>query len=202
MLPNTKRNLTGLGIWFLLLCMALTVVALPGCSGSHTDKPAVAVSGVKKVTPKVAVGQDGMTAEQRNVLERLKRDNTPGAIKHLYVFSAFSGQCVLYSTVREKVTSSGKRLSPTSVVAAYVGRDAGIWPHGLAVNINGETHRTSEVLQDDGTYGNSIEYLYWVDQRGVYHQHYVQGGSIVHISDEPMPVKNIIVNVEAVAAPK
>ena len=81
-------------------------------------------------------------------------------------------------------------------MASYVGRDTSIWPYGLAVNINGETHRTSEVLQDDGTYGYSMDYLYWWDAKGVYHQHYVSGGQIVHVASQPIAVKSIIINLE------
>jgi hypothetical protein len=50
------------------------------------------------------------------------------------------------------------------------------------------------VLLDDGTYVSSVEYLYWFDAKGVYHQHYVTGGQIVHVSDQPLAVKSIVLN--------
>ena len=40
--------------------------------------------------------------------------------------------------------------------------------------------------------------LYWWDTRDVYHQHYVTGGQIVHISDQPIVVPKIILNLESV----
>jgi len=52
------------------------------------------------------------------------------------------------------------------------------------------------VLQDDGTYGSSIEYLFWWDVQGRYHQQFVTGGEIIHISDQPIPVKSITINME------
>jgi hypothetical protein len=55
------------------------------------------------------------------------------------------------------------------------------------------------VLQDDGTYGTSVDYLYWFDARGAYHQHYVTGGTIVHVSDQPLNVKSVIINIEQTA---
>ena len=53
---------------------------------------------------------------------------------------------------------------------------------------------TDEVVQDDGTYGSSIPYLYWWDTKGVYHQHYVSGGQIIHVSNEPVSVKGVVIN--------
>ncbi len=170
----------------IILCAYVGVSAglLAGCD----SKSPVSASGIKKAEVVVPTGSDGLSIEQRNVRDRLLADNQPGSIKHLYVVSAYSGQTILYSTVRGKVTSSGKRLSPTSVVEDQ--RHS-----GFDVEING-THRTEEVLQDDGTYGSSVEYLFWWDQRGAYHQHYVTGGQIVHISDQPVAVKSVIINME------
>ncbi len=148
-------------------------------------------SGVTKATAAVQTGSDGLTTEQRNVRDRLVLDNKPGSIKHLYIISAYSGQVIMYSTVRGKVTSSGKRLSPTSVASS----DAQSFG-GIPVDIGGRTRYTGEVLQDDGTYGSSVEYLYWWDTAGRYHQHYVSGGQILHVSDQPIATKSIILNLE------
>ena len=102
---------------------------------------------------------------------------------------------IIYSTVKGKVTSSGKRLSPYSV-AAMEGEYVRSQHLGLAVDIGGQTKRTSEVLQDDGTYGSSSPYIYWWDSKGGYHQHYVTGGQIVHVSNTPMNVGKVIINIE------
>jgi len=185
---------------FRIACLVISfvamVIAVVGCSKSGPPS-IVAISGVKETVTEVTVGPDGLTSEQRNIVGRLKVDNKPGAVKHLYVFSAYSGQCILYSTVREKVTSSGKRLSPTSVATGNNTSGAVPGFQGVPFAHNGQTQYTGEMLQDDGTYGSSIEYLYWFDERGVYHSHYVSGGQIVHVSSEPMPVKNIIINIES-----
>lgn len=151
-------------------------------------------SGVRSATAEVQTGTDGLTIEQRNVRDRLKEDNKPGSIKHLYVISAYSGDVLIYSTVRGKVTSSGKRLSPTSVSAGYTSGGS-YW--GIPVMIAGQQQHTGEVLQDDGTYGGSVEYLFWFDAAGRYHQHYPSGGQIVHVSNEPLAVKKVILNLES-----
>lgn len=99
------------------------------------------------------------------------------------------------------MTSGGKRLTPTEV-AATDGQAVSSQLTGIPVEIGGHTYRTSEVLQDDGTYGHSAEYLYWWDTKSVFHQHYVSGGQIVHISSQPLAVKGIIINMEVTSKPE
>jgi len=169
------------------------VFALTACDQRVQSEPTSA-SGVTQASVKIKTQSNGLTVEQSNVKARLLLDNKIGSIKHLYIISAMSGDVILYSTVKGKVTSSGKRLHPTSVL---VSNDNGYASRrGMKVYINGEKHYTSEVLQDDGTYGSSIPYIYWFDVRGVYHQHYVGGGQIIHVSSEPIAVGKIIINLE------
>ena len=182
-----------------VLGLASAIVALVGCESGPTQLPQ-STSGVVKTQVKVDTGPDGLTTEQRNVGERLVDDNKPGAIKHLYVISAYSGQVIIYSTVRGKVTSSGKRLTPTTVAAYGTGNGGNI--DGIDVVIGNQVYETNEVLQDDGTYGHSMDYLFWRDTRSVYHQHYVTGGQILHISDQPLAVKGIIINMEISQKPQ
>jgi hypothetical protein len=169
--------------------LAFAVAQDPAC-----DAPsAQSASGVQKANVQLAVGPDGYTTEQRNVRNRLMEDNKPGAIKHLYVISPYSGQVILYSTVKGKVTSGGKRLTP-SMVTGYSAESS--YYGGFRINIAGQDSTTLEVLGDDGTYGNSGDYLYWWDVRGAYHQHYLTGGQIITISDQPLPVKSVTINIE------
>jgi|SRR3989344_3009556 len=161
---------------------------LAGC-----DREVQSVSGTKMTTVgNIKTGTDGLTIEQHNVTKRIDMDNQVGAIKHLYVISAYSGQVVIYSTIRGKVTSSGKRLTPDRVDG----------PNNFSFTIALSRFYTNQVLGEDGTYGSSIEYLYWWDAKGVYHQHYVTGGQILHISDQPLAVKGIIINMEITQKPE
>lgn len=182
-----------------ILAVLVSIVVLgviAGCNFPPAQQPTSA-SGVKKAEVQVQTNSDGLTTEQQNIRDRLLEDNKPGSVKHLYVISAYSGQVIIYSTVRGKVTSGGKRLTPTTVTGSgeYHGDH-------FSININGEGHRTAEVLQDDGTYGHSSEYLFWWDTKGVYHQHYVSGGQIVHVSNQPLVVKGIIINMEITQKPE
>jgi hypothetical protein len=180
----------------LAICAAAAFI-LSCADYSRERQEGTSDSGVTKA--EVVVETDpttGMTVEQENVGQRLTADNTIGSIKHLYVISAYSGQVILYSTVRGKVTSSSKRLTPTQVAAAdgqYVDQDL----RGMRVRIGDNWYRTPEVLQDDGTYGSSIPYLFWWDEQGRYHQHYVSGGQILHVSDQPIRVPEIRIHLSA-----
>jgi len=165
----------------LVLPFALFLMS-SGCN----DSDVVSDTGVKKAKADVKLGSDGLTVEQRNVKKRIEEDNKIGAIKHLYIVSAMSGQVVMYSTVDGKVTSGGKRLTPTKLDSDGIAT--------FKIDIGGRTYMTDEVLGDDGTYGSSMNYLYWWDMKGVYHQHYVEGGQIVHISSEAIPVTEISIN--------
>lgn len=176
--------------------ISILLASLLIACNDDADSPPASASGVTKATVGISVGSDGLTVEQRNVRDRLTMDNDPGSIKHLYIISAFSGDVLVYSTVRGKVTSSGKRLSPYSVIPQSTGPSLDY--KGMRVQIDGTDHWTGEILQDDGTYGSSIPYLFWWDQQDRYHQHYVSGGQIIHVSDKPLSTKKPIINMELI----
>lgn len=180
----------------VVAAIVASIIMITGCEPTSSAPP-VSDSGVAKARAEVATGSDGLTTEQRNIKRRVEEDNRPGSIKHLYIISAYSGQVIIYSTVKGKATSGGKRLTPKTVHAGVARTgDMSVRYSGFPVNIGGNTHMTGEVLQDDGTYGSSDSYLFWFDSRDVYHQHYISGGQIVHISSQPIKVKDVIINME------
>lgn len=178
-----KKHLT-----ITVSAFALVFLCAEGCEPS---KPQSA-SGVSQISVKVPVDSTGRTIEQNNIAARLLEDNKPGSIKHLYIISPYSGQVILYSTVKGKVTSGGKRLTPTSV--AVGSGSSGAWRGDGFDAVGGKV--TSEVLQDDGAYGGSTDYVFWWDVQGRYHQHFFTGGQIIHLSDQPLPVRSVIINLE------
>jgi hypothetical protein len=181
-------------LFYVLAFGSLFILMSNSECGTPSGGTPLSNSGVRKANVTIKTDGNGNTIEQKNIAERYKRDNDFGAIKHLYIISAYSGQVLLYSTVKGKVTSSGKRLTPISVVdngGEYIKAS-----YAFDVNIGGHPCRTTEVLQDDGTYGSSIDYLFWFDSKDVYHQQYITGGMILHISDQPLSVKSVVINVE------
>ena len=171
---------------YLNTLLILSIISLSSCDDNNKT---VSSSGATLQEVKITTDNDGWTIEQKNIARRLQIDNTPGSIKHLYIISPYSGQTILYSTVKGKVTSSGKRLKPTTVSDNNTRRLPGIY-------IDKHILKTNEVLQDDGSYGSSCEYIFWFDQKDSYHQHFFTGGQIIHVSDQPMPIKNITINLE------
>jgi hypothetical protein len=142
-------------------------------------------SGVEKASVKIKTDANGQTIEQKNIIERLQRDNDLGSLKNLYVISSFSGDVMEYSTVKGKVTSGGKRLSPKTVNGST---NVGIGNINYT-KINSETFSTDEVLDDGGSYGESMSYVYWFDAQDNYHQYFPSGGTYLHISDKPLRIK-------------
>lgn len=188
----------------LLAAAVLALLAAAGCDGKNrTSAPAVkSASGVQAIRVELKPDIDGFTAEQRNIRDRLLMDNHVGAIQHLYVISAESGQILYYSTVRGKVTSGGKRISPTGVVVKkgkYKDGDNIVDQpelRGVPINVGGRACRTGEVLQDDGTYGSSTPYVYWWDSKRNYHQHFFTDDQIVHVSSQYITVHQTTINLD------
>lgn len=171
-----------------ILLIAMLVVSCGEITNQKSD------SGVSKATIKVKTDMNGNTTEQRNIMERLKRDNEIGSIKYLYIISSYSGDVLQFSTVKGKVTSGGKRLSPKTVN----GSSAVINNNYNSVLINGQAYTTDEVLDDGGAYGESGNYLFWFDAQDNYHQYYPAGGTYLHIADKPMRIKKskIVIDIE------
>lgn len=152
-------------------------------------------SGVTKASVKIKTGIDGLTTEQRNITRKNERDNDAGSIKHAYIISAYTGDVLEYSTVEGKVTSSGKRLSPKTVQGDsynHAGNDYN-W-----VDIGAKTFTTDEVLDEQGSYGESSNYIYWFDTQGQFQQYFPSGGTYLRISERPLRIKKSTLTFEAI----
>lgn len=173
---------------------SLTMIALCSCfifaSCEHEQQKSD--SGITKATVKLTTGPDGLTVEQRNISERLKRDNEIGSVKHLYIVSAYTGDVLQYSTVKGKVTSGNKRLSPKTINGdGYNHSTNSNW-----VQLGSVNYTTDEVLDDGGTYGDSGNYLFWFDAQGNYQQYYPSGGTYLQISDRPLRMRKSSLSLE------
>jgi hypothetical protein len=181
------RNLKLVAITLLAIC------SLMSCS-DYPVQQAESDSGVTKASVKVKTDVNGHSVEQSNYIERVTRDNDLGSLKHLYVISSYSGDVMEYSTVKGKVTSGGKRLSPTSVNST-AGMNSS-FANTNSVTINGRDYYTDEVMDEYGMYGSSMPYVYWFDAQGNYHQYFPSGGTYLHISDRPLRVRKSNLSVE------
>lgn len=163
--------------------LTLGLVLMSGsCDDNRQQK---SDSGATKATTHVETDAEGHTVEQKNIIERLQRDNKVGEVKHLYVISSYTGDVLEYSTVRGKVTSGGKRLSPKTVNGNGLDSPG----NSNIVYIGGSKYTTDEVLDDGGAYGESGNYLFWFDAQDNYHQYYPSGGTYLHISERPLRIR-------------
>lgn len=97
-------------------------------------------------TPKIT-----RSLERENIRQRLLVSNDPLTLQWIYPMSA--GRVIGRFPVKGKVTSGSKRLTPTTI------QDTGSYDE------------TAELPDEAGTYGNSVDYIFWFDPSGNLHQH-------------------------------
>ncbi|CAN5270042.1 hypothetical protein BH11CYA1_BH11CYA1_33240 [soil metagenome] len=179
---------------------AVAAIGVAVLFGAAYAQAVESTSGVRpthvEVRPNPATGR---TFEQDNIAERYNRDNKPGSVKHFYVLSPKTGSVILYSTVQGKITSGGKRLTARSSIEKYsCGKDCTHY-EGMRILIGGEVQITTEMMQDDGTFGSSVPYFYWFDTNGNYHQHFFTEGQVIAILDQPLVGKRVVINADITA---
>ncbi len=127
----------------------------------------------------------GNTSEQQNIIDRLKVTTDPTKVLWIHLI-ALDGEIIQRMPVAHKVTSSGKRLEPISAASsAEYGYD-----YPLVRGGNGTTYETSELIQPDGTFGSSDNYIFWFDPQHRYHQWGTAGGLGYLLTDYPIDLTN------------
>lgn len=165
------------------LLILIPFLLLGACSDANDDVKSR--SGVGLADVSVTAGADGLTVEQRNIKKRVERDNKPGVMKYCYIQSGFSGEIIMFMTFDGKLSSSGKRLTPKTIVRRNAG---GTVPNsqGIPIDIGGERCYTHEVMQDDGTYGSSSQYLYGFTTDDNRIDVYALGSNVMYVSEKPL----------------
>lgn len=113
-------------------------------------------------------------SEIENITRRLTLTSNPGQIGFVLLMNE-SGQPVMYLPVKGKITSGGKRLTRTEVVACVPKVDSNNNEIGVC-----STEKIT-APSDEGTYGTSGEYIYfWTTD-----DQYVQWNGKYLYSDKP-----------------
>jgi hypothetical protein len=199
----------------IIAIIAITMLLTAGCTNvQQAPTQSVSDSGVAKATATVQTDANGHTLEQTNIMEKYRLDNDPATIRFVYLISPQTNKVMLKMTMKGKVTSSGKRLTPNTITNGYpygyvtsadtYGSGTYLYsPTGpsttMPVIINGKQYFTSEVTQDDGTYGSSSEYLYGFSMDGSMQQIYT-GGATVIVSTKPLTIQDGVLNMQYVDA--
>jgi len=165
--------------------MLLLVVCCVAADGCHADVQSA--SGTKMATTgTLPTDTAGHTIEQKNIIQKIQTENNPDKSWFLYVISPFDRQIIIKSSLKGKITSSGKRLTPKKLAVN----------DGLAgtmtFKVGEQNYYTDEMPAEDGTFGDSTEYIYWTDLQGRNHRHYMIGGQIIHVVDEEMSLVELI----------
>jgi hypothetical protein len=124
--------------------------------------------------------------EQQNILDRIAVTSDFGRIMWIHTIS-LDGKIIFRQAVRNKITSSGKRLEPVEAAGFASGGN------GISYPIpEYKGYGTKEFIQPDGTFGNSDPYIFWFDPQGRYHQWGTAGGLGYLLTDYPIDLKNPI----------
>lgn len=168
------------------LVLALVLIAVTAGCGMEQPSSQVASGGAEQTTVNFDIPKNsqGHTVEQQNIIDRLRVTTDPTKVLWIHLIT-LDGKIVVRMPVRNKVTSSGKRLEP--VTAASRSQYANYFPQ---TKIGNTTYDTSEFLQPDGTFGQSDNYIYWFDPMGRYHQWGTAGGLGYLLTDYPIDLRN------------
>jgi hypothetical protein len=122
-------------------------------------------------------------AEIENIKRRLELTSDPGLLGFIVLMND-AGQPVMYTSVKGKVTSGAKRLTPTQQVQR---RDTSSTSGGYAFQV-------VEAPGDEGTHGSSAPYIFFWTEDG----QYIQWSGQYLYSDKPfrLDTKPLVVGVQ------
>lgn len=150
-----------------ILVASVASIALTGCldesnKSRESDKAKAAANSISFTE----------NAEIENIKRRLELTSSVNKIGYIVLFND-AGQPILYTAVKGKVTSGGKRLTPEDTVTT-----------------GGQVRKAAS---DEGTFGsNTSSYVYFWDSRGVYHQwsgQYLYSDQPIRLRVEPLVIQ-------------
>lgn len=146
------------GGWFESSC--------DSASGQAQSQQATVAQTLSKLITAVPAPQLDNSLERANISKRLTTFSDPNKISYIYLVSY--GKVMAFYTIKGKITSGGKRLTPQNQV---IYQDVGT-PENMVV----------ESPELDGTYGNSNPYIFFWTTDGVY----VQWSGDYMLVDQPL----------------
>ncbi len=168
---------------YLLPLLAIPILcgADGDCNGPPSTQPHNKQAQAAKAEQAASQITFDENAEIDNIQRRLELTSAPGLLGYVVLMNA-AGQPVMYTTVKGKITSGGKRLTKPYEFARVSGGS------------NGGVDDQVPAPSDEGTYGISGEYVYfWTES-----DQYVQWNGTYLYSDKPirLSVEPIVVDVQ------
>lgn len=167
---------------FPILLVLPVLLAANDCDNGDSNKQVSASGAAQVAASRVPKNSRGRTVEQQNIDDRTQVTTNPAKILWIHLI-ALDGKIIRRMPVVSKITSSEKRL------------EAKHWaPNGQSSSTPpvSEGNYTDELLQPDGTYGQSDAYVYWFDPQHRYHQYGTAGGIGYLLTDYPIDLANPI----------
>lgn len=158
----------------------IAAIAIPNLLNAINKKKEgpTSASGATLAKPyEVKKNSEGRTLEQQRIYDRIRVTTDPTKVMWIQLI-ALDGHIVSRMAVSGKITSSGKRLEPVTADGG-----GGDFKRALP-SYSG--YFTEELIQPDGTYGSSDNYVYWFDPMGRYHQLGTAGGLGYLLTDYPI----------------
>lgn len=151
----------------------------------HPQPPSVKDVQAQKAKQAAESIRFSSNAEIENIKSRLELTSKPGLIGYILLLNE-TGQPVMYTSTKGKVTSGGKRLTQPQALERLKYR-----------NSNGDVGYSYEVVNgpsDEGTYGSSNPYIYFWTTSG----QYIQWSGKYLWSDKPFrtSIKPLVVDIQ------
>lgn len=161
----------------LFALAAVSVLSLAACEVPQAP-PTVKQQQAAKAARAADSLQFSQNAEIENIKARLQLTSNPGQIGFIVLLNE-TGQPVMYTSVKGKVTSGSKRLTPSGEQNTF--------------DINGYNIGTTTLPSDEGTYGSSDPYIYFWTTNG----QYLQWNGKYLYSDQPfrLSTQPLVINV-------
>lgn len=159
----------------------LAALILAGCSSAIAEPPNAQEQQAARAQQAAQSVVFEKNAEIDNIQRRLKLTSNPGQIGFVLLLNQ-AGQPIMYTSVRGKITSGGKRLTkPENTYRVDCGQYC--------------NETLGPAPSDEGTYGTAGEYVYFWNTDG----QYVQWNGGYLYSDKPFRtnVQPLVVSVKA-----
>lgn len=165
----------------LLLALFFPVV---GCVDQTAGTP-VKVTQSQKAAAAANTINFTENAEIDQIKSRLELTSSPSLLGYVVLMNE-AGQPVLYTSVKGKLTSGGKRLTPPVQSWNH-------WKDGVSGMGKGgsESGALGPAPSDEGTWGSSSPYVYFWDTNGAYHQwngKYLYSDNPIRLSVKPLVI--------------
>lgn len=157
---------------FVTLAAVAATFALAGCDIPATQPTAKDVQAQKAAEAANSIQYDE-NAEIDNIKRRLQLTSNPGQIGFILLLNEM-GKPVMYTSVKGKITSGGKRLTAPQEMKC------------LDVAGGGCSVQTVDAPSDEGTYGSSNPYVFFWTTEG----QYIQWSGKYLYSDKPFRIED------------